>query len=65
MLSAHLCQGALVPVKRFSTTYGLEGMEVYQVNQMVVVDMERRVRQTASTMTALQAVTQAVFGGDQ
>ena len=36
-------------------------MEVYQVNQMVVVDMERRVRQTASTMTALQAVTQAVL----
>jgi len=26
-----------------------------------VADMERRVRQTASTMTALQAVTQAVL----
>jgi regulator of replication initiation timing len=33
--------------------------QVNQVNQ--VADMERRVRQTASTMTALQAVTQAVL----
>ena len=48
-------------MKRFSTTYGLEGMEVYQVNQMVVVDMERRVRQTASTMAALQAVPLAIM----